>query len=103
MEVEGALVTIDAMGCQKEIAKKIVKEKGVSTAHGSNLRMIDPCLARGSHAQFLPVLGITIPAQNLKSLPKNSIAKLNTNNPPTPSIDQPPKTVTNNPDQFLYF
>ena len=40
MEVEGALVTIDAMGCQKEIAKKIVKEKGVSTAHGSNLRMI---------------------------------------------------------------
>ncbi len=29
IEVEGALVTIDAMGCQKAIAKKIVEEKGV--------------------------------------------------------------------------
>ena len=28
LELEGAVVTIDAMGCQKEIAAKIVKEKG---------------------------------------------------------------------------
>ena len=28
LELEGAIVTIDAMGCQKEIAEKIVKQKG---------------------------------------------------------------------------
>ena len=28
LDIEGAIITIDAMGCQKEIAKQIIDKKG---------------------------------------------------------------------------
>lgn len=57
LDVSGAIVTVDAMGCQKEVAKKIREEGGdyVLTVKGNQERLLEDlqqCFARGIDTDF---------------------------------------------------